>query len=206
MVSLINEVSAAKARCAGFTYIALLLAFAAAGIFMLAVSEVWQTALKREKEDELLYAGDQIRQALTRYAMSAPGGERYPRRLEDLLRDPRYPLPRRYLRQVYRDPMTPSGEWALVRTGEFITGVHSQSEEQPLKTAAFRFADRAFEGKEKYSEWIFLLVEPARVTRARTATTPAAAKTTATPTTTTPKPATPPTRAPVRPAAPPTRR
>ena len=169
---------------------------------MVAVSEVWQTALKREKEDELLFAGDQIRRALTRYAMSAPGGERYPRRLEDLLRDPRYPLPRRYLRQIYRDPMTPDGEWTLVKTGDFIMGVRSQSDAEPLKTAAFRLADRAFEGKEKYSEWIFMVVEPARVTRARTATTPAAPRTTTTTTTTTPAP----TRTPVRPAAPPTRR
>ena len=168
---------------------------------MVAVSEVWQTALKRQKEEELLYAGDQIRQALTRYAMSAPGGERYPRRLEDLLRDPRYPLPRRYLRQVYRDPMTPDGEWALVKTGDFITGVHSQSDAEPMKTAAFRFADRAFEGKEKYSEWIFMMVDPARVTRARTATTTPAPKTATTTTTT---PAAP--RTLVRPAAPPTRR
>jgi hypothetical protein len=152
---------------------------------MVAVSEVWQTTLKREKEDELLYAGDQIRQALTRYAMSAPGGERYPRRLEDLLRDPRYPLPRRYLRQVYRDPMTPSGEWELVKTGEFITGVHSQSDEEPLKSAEFRLRDRAFEGKTKYSEWVFIMVEPARAARTAAKTAAPTTKTTTTTTTTT---------------------
>lgn len=151
----------------GFTYIGLLLAIAIVGIFMAAVSEVWHTAAQREREAELLFAGDQIRQALTRYAISAPGGERYPRNLKDLLRDPRYPLPRRYLRQVYRDPMTKSGEWGLVKTGDFITGVHSLSDEEPLKTAAFSFADRAFEDKKKYSEWVFMMVEPARNIRTR---------------------------------------
>jgi hypothetical protein len=119
----------------------------------------------------LLFAGGQIRQALTRYAASAPGGERYPRRLEDLLRDPRYPVPRRYLRQVYRDPMTADGEWGLVKTGDFIVGVHSLSEEEPLKTAGFDAPDRAFEDKKKYSEWIFMMADT-RAVRA-----PAAAKT-----------------------------
>lgn len=165
-----------KAPSGGFTYIGLLLAIAMAGFFMAAVSEVWHTAAKREREAELLFAGDQIRKALTRYVASAPGTERYPRRLEDLLRDPRYPIPRRYLRQVYRDPMTADGEWGLVKSGEFITGVYSRSDEEPLKTAGFIYADRAFEDKRKYSEWIFMAVEP-RVFRTRTpaATTPSAA-------------------------------
>jgi type II secretory pathway pseudopilin PulG len=151
----------------GFTYIGLLLAIAIVGFFIAAVSEVWHMGLKREREAELLFAGDQIRRALTRYATSAPGGERYPRRLEDLLRDPRYPLPRRYLRQVYRDPMSADGTWGLVKSGDFIIGVNSSSEEEPLKTGAFAFADRAFEEKKKYSEWIFMAQEPARGTRAR---------------------------------------
>ena len=161
-----------KQIAGGFTYIGLLLGIAMMGFFMAAVSEVWYTAVKREREAELLFAGDQIRRALTRYAISAPGGERYPRRLEDLLRDPRHPLPRRYLREVYRDPMTASGEWGLIKTGDFITGVHSLSEDEPLKSAAFRFADRGFEDKKKYSEWVFVAVEPPRSARTRPAVAP----------------------------------
>jgi type II secretory pathway pseudopilin PulG len=156
-----------KGRPEGFTYIGLLLGIAIMGCFMAAVSEVWHTAVKREREAQLLFAGDQIRRALTRYAMSASGVERYPRRLEDLLRDPRYPLPRRYLRQVYADPMTPSGEWGLVKSGDFITGVYSLSEDEPLKSAGFSLADRGFEDKKKYSEWVFMLVEPPRSARTR---------------------------------------
>ena len=158
-----------KQSAGGFTYIGLLLGIAIMGFFMAAVSEVWHTAVKREREAELLFAGDQIRRAITRYVASAPGGERYPRRLEDLLRDPRYPLPRRYLRQLYRDPMTPSGEWGLVQSGEFISGVHSLSENEPLKSAGFSFADRSFEDKQKYSEWIFVAIEPTRAARTRAA-------------------------------------
>jgi type II secretory pathway pseudopilin PulG len=176
-----------KQKPRGFTYVGILLAIAIMGFFVAAVSEVWHTAAKREREAELLFAGGQIRQALTRYAASAPGGERYPRRLEDLLRDPRYPVPRRYLRQVYRDPMTPSGEWGLVTTGDFIVGVHSLSEEEPLKTAGFDFADRAFEDKKKYSEWVFMMVDTRAVRApAATKTAPAAASRTPAASSTTP--------------------
>jgi type II secretory pathway pseudopilin PulG len=156
----------------GFTYIGILLAIAIMGFFIAMVSQVWHTAAKREREAELLFAGDQIRRALTRYALSSPGGERYPRRLEDLLRDPRYPVPRRYLRQIYRDPMTPSGGWGFVMNGEFIIGVHSLSEEPPLKTGGFSLGDAAFADKTKYSEWLFMMVETPRLSRVGVGTAP----------------------------------
>ena len=36
-----------------------------------------------------------------------------------------------------------------------FTGVHSLSENMPLKTAGFAVRDAAFEGKTKYSDWQF---------------------------------------------------
>ncbi len=126
------------------------------GIALTVVSQVWQTVQKRDKEEELLFVGDQMRRALALYAANAAGGQRYPRSLEDLLKDPRYPGARRYLRKIYRDPITGRAEWGLVKAGDVITGVYSLSEEEPLKKTEFSLADRAFEGKTKYSEWIFV--------------------------------------------------
>jgi hypothetical protein len=118
---------------------------------------VWQTVQKRDKEDELLFVGDQIRRAIALFYANTPGGaERYPRNLEDLLKDPRYPGVRRYLRRLYRDPITGRAEWGLVKAGDLITGVYSLSEAEPLKKSGFRRIDRNFEGKTKYSEWVFL--------------------------------------------------
>lgn len=155
-----------RAAAAGFTYIGLLLLIAMMGIALTRVSELWQTAQKREKEQELLYIGNQFRRALAMY--SANGGG-YPQRLEDLLKDPRTPGVRRYLRRIYRDPITGSAEWGLVKSGgNFITGVHSLSVEQPLKQTGFRPADREFEGKKKYSEWVFSFA-PTQGTPAATA-------------------------------------
>ena len=145
-----------QAQATGFTYIGVLLAIAMVGFLLAAASQVWHTAQRREREAELLFAGNEIRRALAQYYFSSAGnGERYPRRLEDLLKDPRQPTVRRYLRKLYPDPITGSAEWGLVKSGDFITGVYSLSDEEPLKSAGFSFADRGFEGKTKYSEWIF---------------------------------------------------
>jgi type II secretory pathway pseudopilin PulG len=147
---------AGRSGTAGFTYIGLLLLVALMGFSLTVVSQVWQTKQKREREDELLFIGNQFRRAIEYYYVSTPGGAaRFPSRLEDLLRDPRYPGVRRYLRRIYRDPMTGREEWGLVKTGERITGVHSLSDEAPLKKRGFRFADRSFADKASYADWVF---------------------------------------------------
>jgi type II secretory pathway pseudopilin PulG len=139
--------------CGGFTYLGLLMLIAMMGLALTVVSDVWQTAQQRDKEEQLLFAGDQIRRAIGRYFASNGS---YPLQLEDLLKDPRFPGVRRFLRRLYRDPITGSAEWGLVKLqGDAISGVYSLSEQEPLKKAEFSMADQSFEGKMKYSEWVF---------------------------------------------------
>ena len=98
----------------GFTYIWLLLAIALTTVGLAAVAEVASTAIRRDKEAELLFVGNQYVRAIALYNASTPSGaQQYPQRLEDLLADKRYPSVRRYLRRVYADPMTGSTEWGL---------------------------------------------------------------------------------------------
>jgi hypothetical protein len=86
-------------------------------------------------------------------------------RLEDLLQDERYPNVRRYLRRIYRDPMTGKNEWGLVKAPDGgIVGVHSLAEGRPLKSADFSEADAAFVAVETYAEWKFVAVPPAAQT------------------------------------------
>ena len=55
----------------------------------------------REKERDLLFVGDQFRRAIGEYYEKAPGGVKvYPKKLEDLLRDNRYPGVQRWLRKI----------------------------------------------------------------------------------------------------------
>lgn len=142
----------------GFTYIGVLILVALMGIALAAAGEIWHTASKREKEQELLFIGDQYRRALAQFDAHTPGkARRYPLSLEELLQDPRHPGIRRYLRKVYPDPMTGKAEWGLISgPGGEIFGVYSLSEDEPLKKANFRLAEKDFEGKTKYSEWVFM--------------------------------------------------
>ncbi len=154
-------------RQGGFTYLALLAVVAIMGVTLAAVGEVWHTAQKREKEKELLFIGDQFRRAIGLYYDHSPGNGRYPQSLEDLLKDPRYPSTQRYLRKIYRDPINGGTDWGFVRKPDGgIFGVHSLSEDEPLKKSNFRLDDKEFGGKAKYSDWIFAHVpkeNPARL-------------------------------------------
>ncbi|MFZ2540276.1 MAG: type II secretion system protein [Gallionella sp.] len=148
----------AQAREVGAAYVLVLLAVMVMGIGLVAVSEVWHTTLKREKEQELLFIGNQYRQAIGQYYAQTSGqAQRYPVQLEDLLKDPRFPGTKRYLRKIFPDPMTREGKWGLVRgPSGGIVGVHSLSDEQPIKKTNFRLADKYFEGMTRYSNWVFI--------------------------------------------------
>lgn len=144
----------------GFTYIGVLVLVALMGIALAAAGQVWHTFQQREKEEELLFIGQQFRLALGRYSKHTPGqARRAPLHLEELLQDPRHPGVQRYLRKIYPDPMTGRAEWGLITgpDGE-IYGLHSLSDDEPLKKSNFGLADRRFEGKMKYSDWAFMYV------------------------------------------------
>lgn len=123
----------------------------------------WQTQLRREKEAELLFVGDQFRRAIQSYYNTTPAGSprSLPPSLEALVDDQRFPTPRQHLRRIYVDPMTGNVDWELVRESNGIVGVHSRSEARPLKIAGFSAQYRTFEGTRTYSQWKFQ-IETAR--------------------------------------------
>jgi type II secretory pathway pseudopilin PulG len=147
-----------RRRARGFTYLAVLFIVAILLGGLALVGEMWETSARREKEAELLFIGNQYRRAIGLYYDSTPGGvKRYPRTLEDLLKDPRQPATQRHLRRLYLDPITGKNEWGFVKAPDGgILGVHSLSEEAPLKIGGFRVRDAALEGAQKYADWKFL--------------------------------------------------
>lgn len=159
---------------AGFTYIWTLFAVALSGVGMMIGAELWVTTVKRERESDLIDVGRQYRAAIGRYYDATPGGaKQYPPSLEELLQDSRFPAIRRHLRKIYPDPVTGKPDWELVRVNGRIVGVHSKSDDRPMKVAGFDLAESSFQGKEKYKEWVFtyphdLLLRP----EARPKTTP----------------------------------
>jgi type II secretory pathway pseudopilin PulG len=153
-----------QANQQGFVYIALLIGLAIIGIGLGATSEVWTLTRQREKEQELLWVGNQFRQAISRfYLQSPPAARRFPLTLEELLEDVRTPdKPQRFLRQLYPDPITNSTRWGEVRlpSGQLV-GVYSESTDTPLKTAGFALRDKTLLDASRYSEWVFRSALPA---------------------------------------------
>lgn len=141
----------------GFTYLGVLAAVAVLGAVMGATVEVWHTSVVREKERQLLFVGQQYRQAIELYYRNTPGQKKsFPPTLEALLEDARLPGTQRYLRRLYRDPITNTADWGLARAEDAgIVGVYSLSTARPLKTAGFGPDDTGFEGADQYAAWVF---------------------------------------------------
>ncbi|HYD58697.1 MAG TPA: type II secretion system protein [Burkholderiales bacterium] len=166
--------TAGKNRQTGFTYIALLISIAVTGAALAAVGELTSVAAQREKENELLFVGAEIRHAIGAFYERSPGGaKRYPTSLEELVEDKRHPVPQRYLRRVYPDPMTGKPDWGVVEAPQGgIMGVYSLSELQPMKTGNFSTADQGFTDGRRYSDWKFLYAPPAPPAQAASSPSP----------------------------------
>ena len=147
----------------GFSYLVLLFAVAIAAAGMAGTGIVWHTALQREKEAELLFIGNQFRDAITSYYLRMLARQ-YPLSLEDLIKDPRFPDTVRHLRKLYRDPITGTTDWGLIAApGGGIMGVYSKSELAPLKRADFDAPNLALEDRARqlgdklaYKDWHFV--------------------------------------------------
>jgi type II secretory pathway pseudopilin PulG len=144
----------------GLILIALLITLFFTSVLAMAGMEVWATTRQRERETELLFIGEQYRQAVRHYYFTSVAGQArdLPTRLEDLLSDNRFPVPVQHLRRLYPDPITGSTEWGLIKRGDRIIGVHSLSEATPIKQAGFAKPNASFEGRTAYKDWVFLFV------------------------------------------------
>jgi type II secretory pathway pseudopilin PulG len=169
---------AAIRNSSGFAYVALLAALVIIGISLGAAGKYWQNVMLRDKEEELLFRGDQYRLAIERYYLAVPGRPQYPQSIEKLLKDDRSPTGKRHLRRQYKDPVT--GEDFDLITSQTITvgvpaaaarqriapgiiGVRSKSEKEPLKKDNFPAHYPDFANKSKYSDWLFVsTVTPAK--------------------------------------------
>ncbi|HUJ80020.1 MAG TPA: type II secretion system protein [Nitrospiria bacterium] len=142
---------------AGYTYLFVMFMVVLIGLAATAVARQWKTEIRRDREAELLFRGDQIRQAIGLYYLTARGGSAhvYPRSLDDLVKDPNSSATRRYLRKIYKDPIT-GDDFELVKEGDAIRGVRSTSTAAPIKTGNFPPEDQDFNGKTSYHDWMFI--------------------------------------------------
>jgi type II secretory pathway pseudopilin PulG len=143
-----NEPAMRRQRQRGLTYLMLLWWIAIGGVMLMALARTWSLDSRREKEAELVFRGEQIRQAIEAYARVpvAQEASRLPMRLSDLLTDRRSGQVVRHLRRLWPDPVMAEA-WGFVQAEDGgILGVYSRSAAAPL---------RAPTGVTHYSEWRF---------------------------------------------------
>jgi type II secretory pathway pseudopilin PulG len=89
----------------GYTLLILLFAVSIVSIGLIVAVPVWQTQIQREKEEELIFRGNQYVEAVRLYQLKKPGT--FPSTLEELVEE-------KCLRRLYKDPMTSHGEWNVI--------------------------------------------------------------------------------------------
>ncbi len=105
----------------GFTYLGLLILLAVLGLVGAAGLKMGTLMQRAAAEEELLEIGAQFQDALRSYAAATPPGQKtQPATLQDLLKDPRFPNPRRHLRKIFVDPVTGSAEWGIIYLGDAV--------------------------------------------------------------------------------------
>jgi len=155
-----------KSAQSGFTYLFVLMSIGLIGMGLAAAGTLWKTEAQRERETELLFVGDQYRQAIRSFYERRPGQQppRLPQSVDELLEDRRDITLVRHLRRAWRDPFT-GKPFELIESPDSkgITGVHSQSTRRPFKMAGFSEKDAAFADAKTIADWHFVFIPAAAV-------------------------------------------
>jgi type II secretory pathway pseudopilin PulG len=164
--------------------VALLAAVAIMMIMMTAAVPFWRYVMRNDAEEELLFRGGEIADAIARYQRR--NGNALPTSLEVLVKG-------KFLRRPYKDPMTKHGRWRFLRPGEGIapiapgipglggsptttttTTTRPSAFSQPgttlggfqgVASTSTEKSLRVFNGRTRYSEWVFLPGQPRVVGR-----------------------------------------
>ena len=106
----------------GYAMAALLVSIGVMTLLMSVAMPVWRTQAQREKEAELVFRGEQIARAINLYTRKMGGGN-FPPNLDVLVQG-------RFLRKLYKDPMTEKGEWDLILAGAGVPGEGGSPQQQ----------------------------------------------------------------------------
>lgn len=146
----------------GAALLMVLVAMVILGLTAGIAGQSWRSVVQRAKEDELLWRGQQYRSAIESYFQTRQGVRNmFPRKLQDLVSDNRFPEPARHLRRLYDDPMT-GEEWAIIKAPDGgIAGVRSTSNLRPFRQEGFPEGLESLANGDRYRDWEFVYT-PAR--------------------------------------------
>jgi len=141
-------------RQGGFTYLLLLIFLSVLSVMLLKSLDTEKMHHRERQEAELLFRGEQYRQAIAAYR--AAGNGCFPVRVEQLTLDKRGPRPRYHLRQAWVDPLTNNKTWGAIYDpqGRWI-GVRSLGKGEPRRKAGFSHDADSFSKAKSYYDWTF---------------------------------------------------
>jgi type II secretory pathway pseudopilin PulG len=96
---------------AGYSLVGLMAGIAIMLIMMSVATPGWRYVMKNDREEELIFRGGEIADAIQRYQRK--NGNALPPSLEVLVKG-------KFLRKAYKDPMTKDGKWRFLRPGEVM--------------------------------------------------------------------------------------
>lgn len=177
-----------RARQAGYALVALMVTVTVMMVMMAAAVPSWRYVMKNDREEELIFRGGEIADAIGRYQKK--NANALPPSLDVLVKG-------KFLRKAYKDPMTKDGKWRFLRQGETIGATQVPGQAQgPLGVGATTTTTtmparpggmgmtgggatggavgailgvaststekslRIFNGRTKYSEWLFVPGQP----------------------------------------------
>lgn len=144
---------------------ALLVALSVMSVLLGVALPTWSQMIRREKEEELIFRGNQYARALSRYQRTRPGAA--PASLDELIKE-------RLLRKKFKDPLAPDkdGEFQLLYlnqqgttsrgAGATMANTLSTKPSGGIRGVASKNTGqsiRIFNGKTRYNEWEFVAME-----------------------------------------------
>ncbi|MCU5772723.1 hypothetical protein N5923_12300 [Erwiniaceae bacterium BAC15a-03b] len=147
-------------RQAGFSYLLLLAWLSVLSLLLLRSYDHRQTQWRQEREEQLLFAGDQIRQAIRQYRENPAGNKCFPTAFRQLISDTRGNQVQHLLRQIYPDPFSQQREWGMIYDEQQRwIGVYSKGSGRPLKQQGFSEPYSRFKQAASYADWQFKVEE-----------------------------------------------
>jgi type II secretory pathway pseudopilin PulG len=157
-------------------------------ILMTAAVPSWKYVMKNDREEELLYRGGEIADAIVRFQKK--NANAYPTSLDQLVKG-------KFLRRLYKEPMSKDGKWRLIHQGQAVAPTTTPGGQSPTDKStpttttppttmpsdgnasgglgasgssvgailgvASTSTDkslRVFNGRTQYNEWIFAAGQP----------------------------------------------
>ncbi len=92
-------------RPSGYVIIMLMFLLSVMALGLMVAYPVWRTQIQREREEELIFRGNQYVEAIRLYQAKNPG--RFPKSLKELYE-------KKFLRKLYPDPIVADGAWNII--------------------------------------------------------------------------------------------